>query len=465
MRLPFRTDRARPAARAAAPSDNGDDHELVGQAREREAQRLAGRDRTATLALAGLFAATAAALAAFAPGRTPAEWPLVLALVAALALAARIQFEVGIGSAVPTQVVFVPMLFLAPLGWVPVLVAVGFILSKAPEHVRGGWHPGRNALHLVSAWFSVGPVLVLWAAGTPTSMSARLVVMVAALAAQFAFDMAASAVRGTLGLGLPLLSLPPMLAPAWAVDAALTSVGLTLAGGVGADRYAFLLGLPMVVLLAYFARERRVRIDHALELSHAYRGTALLLGDMIEADDAYTGLHSRDVLDLVLAVADALELDRRERLHAELTALLHDVGKVRVANEILNKPGPLTAAERAVIETHTIEGEHMLVQIGGLLAEVGRLVRSCHERWDGRGYPDGLAGNDIPLVARIVSTCDAFSAMTTERPYRAALEPDEAIAELLRCAGTQFDPEVVRVLIEVGGAATRPALHGLAPAA
>jgi HD-GYP domain-containing protein (c-di-GMP phosphodiesterase class II) len=131
----------------------------------------------------------------------------------------------------------------------------------------------------------------------------------------------------------------------------------------------------------------------------------------------------------------------------------------------LNKPGPLTPEERAVIETHTVVGEQMLLQIGGLLAEVGRLVRSCHERWDGGGYPDGLAGKDIPLVARIVSACDAFSAMTTERPYRAALTSDEAIAELRRCAGTQFDPEIVRVLIEVGGAATRPALDGLASAA
>jgi HD-GYP domain-containing protein (c-di-GMP phosphodiesterase class II) len=464
MRRPFRTDRARPAHAGATP-ETGDDHELVEQARAREAHRLAGRDRIATLALAGLFAATAAALAVRAPARTPVQWPLILALAAAFALAARIQFEVGIGSAVPTQVVFVPLLLLAPLGWVPLLVAAGFILSKAPEHVRGGWHPGRNALHLVSAWFSVGPVLVLWAAGSPASTQGRLLVMVAALAAQFAFDLAASAVRGTLGLELPLRSLPPMLAPAWAVDAALTSVGLTLAGGVGADRYAFLLGLPLVGLIAYFARERRMRIDHALELSHAYRGTAFLLGDMIEADDAYTGLHSRDVVDLVLAVADALDLDRRERVHAELTALLHDVGKVRIADEILNKPGPLTAQERAVIETHTVQGEHMLVQIGGLLAEVGRLVRSCHERWDGRGYPDGLAGSDIPLIARIVSACDAFSAMTTERPYRAALTSDEAIAELRRCAGTQFDPDIVRVLIEVGGAATRPALDGLAPAA
>ncbi len=259
--------------------------------------------------------------------------------------------------------------------------------------------------------------------------------------------------------------MPAMLAPAWAVDTALTSIGLTLAGGVGGDRYAFLLGLPMVGLLGYFARERRGRIDHALELSQAYRGTALLLGDMIEADDAYTGLHSRDVVDLVLAVADALDLDRRDRLHAELTALLHDVGKVRIADDILNKPGPLTAEERTVIETHTVEGEHMLVQIGGLLGEVGHLVRSCHERWDGRGYPDGLAGGDIPLVARIVSACDAFSAMTTGRRYRAALTSAEAIAELRRCSGSQFDPRVVRTLIVVAGAAARPALADLAPAA
>ena len=465
MRLPFRTDQARPAAPTPAPSDPGDDHELVGQAREREAHRLAGRDRTTTLALAGAFAGAAAALAALAPQRTPADWPLVLALVIAFACAARIQFEVGIGSAVPTQLVFVPMLFLAPLGWVPLLVAAGFVLSKAPEHVRGGWHPGRNALHLVSAWFSVGPVLVLWVAGIPASTPARLAVMLVALAAQFAFDLGASALRGAVGLRLPLRSMPAMLAPAWAVDTALTSIGLTLAGGVGGDRYAFLLGLPMVGLLGYFARERRGRIDHALELSQAYRGTALLLGDMIEADDAYTGLHSRDVVDLVLAVADALDLDRRDRLHAELTALLHDVGKVRIADDILNKPGPLTAEERTVIETHTVEGEHMLVQIGGLLGEVGHLVRSCHERWDGRGYPDGLAGGDIPLVARIVSACDAFSAMTTGRRYRAALTSAEAIAELRRCSGSQFDPRVVRTLIVVAGAAARPALADLAPAA
>jgi HD-GYP domain-containing protein (c-di-GMP phosphodiesterase class II) len=102
-----------------------------------------------------------------------------------------------------------------------------------------------------------------------------------------------------------------------------------------------------------------------------------------------------------------------------------------------------------VIETHTIEGERMLEKVGGLLAQVGRLVRSCHERWDGGGYPDGLAGDAIPLVARIVCACDAFNAMTTDRPYRDALPVEEALRRLTECSGTQFDPQVVDALVRV----------------
>jgi HD-GYP domain-containing protein (c-di-GMP phosphodiesterase class II) len=139
-----------------------------------------------------------------------------------------------------------------------------------------------------------------------------------------------------------------------------------------------------------------------------------------------------------------------------LTALLHDVGKVRIAKSIINKAGPLTDEERTIINTHTIEGQLMLEKVGGLLGRVGRLVRSCHERWDGQGYPDRLAGEDIPLVARIVCTCDAFSAMTTDRSYRKALSEDETLAELRRCAGSQFDPDVVDALIAVLSA--QPAL-------
>ncbi len=183
---------------------------------------------------------------------------------------------------------------------------------------------------------------------------------------------------------------------------------------------------------------------------------------MVEADDVYTGLHSQDVVSLVLDVCDELGVDGDARHKAELTALLHDVGKVEIPKAIIHKPGPLDAEERALIETHTEIGQRMLNQVGGLLADVGELVRSCHEHWDGRGYPDRLAGEGIPLVARIVCACDAWSAMTTDRSYRAALPHAAAVAELRRCAGTQFDPAVVAALIAVVGSRGAAALGAAA---
>src|SRR5205807_2025383 len=128
---------------------------------------------------------------------------------------------------------------------------------------------------------------------------------------------------------------------------------------------------------------------------------------------------------------------------AEFTALLHDVGKLKIPGALLNKAGSLSADERAQMETHTIVGQEMLERAGGLLAKVAPFTRSSHERWDGKGYPDGLAGEEIPLLARIVAACDAWSAMTSDRSYRSALSREEAAAELRRGAGTQFDPVVV----------------------
>jgi HD-GYP domain-containing protein (c-di-GMP phosphodiesterase class II) len=208
-----------------------------------------------------------------------------------------------------------------------------------------------------------------------------------------------------------------------------------------------LLMLPLCYLLWFFARDRQAHMKALLELSSAYRGTALLLGDVVEADDAYTGVHSRDVVELCMAVGPQLGLSQDQLRHLEFTALLHDVGKIAIPKEIINKPGKLTDEERAVIETHTIEGEAMLERVGGLLGEVGKLVRSCHERYDGLGYPDGLAGDAIPIEARIVCCCDAFNAMTTDRPYRSALSLREALNELRVHRGTQFDPDVVDCLL------------------
>ncbi|HKI91762.1 MAG TPA: HD-GYP domain-containing protein, partial [Gaiellaceae bacterium] len=260
------------------------------------------------------------------------------------------------------------------------------------------------------------------------------------------------------------------LASVLAIDFVLTPVGLLAAIGARHGDAALLLPLPLLLLFSLSTRDRQQRNDQALELSSAYRGTAFLLGDVVEADDAYTGAHSRDVLDLVLAVADELSVDARSRLNAEFVALLHDVGKIRVPAEIINKPGPLSPEERAIVNMHTIEGQRLLERVGGRLAEVGEIVRSCHERWDGGGYPDGLAGEEIPLVARIVACCDAFSAMTTHRSYRRARTVEAALVELEASAGRQFDPEVVAVLAELirsgrAGLGRRPELVEVTAAA
>ena len=152
---------------------------------------------------------------------------------------------------------------------------------------------------------------------------------------------------------------------------------------------------------------------------------------------------------LALAVADEMGLDDTRRRGVEFGALLHDVGKIAVPSEIINKPGPLTDDEWTVIKAHTIEGQRMLDQVGGVLSDVGRIVRSSHERWDGAGYPDGLEGDQIPLESAIVCAADAFNAMTTDRAYRAARPPEQALAELLACSGTQFHPGVVDVLARI----------------
>src|SRR5262249_31534005 len=155
----------------------------------------------------------------------------------------------------------------------------------------------------------------------------------------------------------------------------------------------------------------------------------LVLGDVVEADDAYTGEHCKGVVRLALGVAGELGLDASGRRNVEFGALLHDVGKIAVPKEIINKPGKLDERAGEIIKTHTVEGQKMLERVGGFMREVGEIVRSSHERWDGGGYPDGLRATEIPLEARIVSACDAFNAMTTDRSYRRAMPLPAAIAE------------------------------------
>jgi HD-GYP domain-containing protein (c-di-GMP phosphodiesterase class II) len=430
-----------------------DGDSLIEERRARASTPLARRDSRVTSASALLFLAAAACLQLAFPGDRHPSIGLLVLLVAAYAVASKVEFEVGIGSAIPTQLVFVPMLFLLPPAMVPVCVAVGLLLGNAVAYVRRQEHPERALVVVASSWHAVGGALVIALAGEPVPAWSAWPVLLAAVFAQFVFDFCGSAARAWFAFELTPGAHVRLMAWVYGVDLALTPIALLTAIVADDQPLALLVVLPLLALLAFLAQERRRRIDHALELGHAYRGTAFLLGDVIEADDEYTGNHSREVVSLSLAVADSLGLPTRQRRSAELTALLHDVGKIRIPAEIIGKPAALTDEERAVINTHTIEGERMLERVGGLLGEVGRLVRSCHERWDGQGYPDGLAGEEIPLVARIVCCCDAYNAMTTDRPYRAALPAGEALAEVERNAGTQFDPRVVEALSEAVRAA------------
>ena len=422
---------------------------LVEESRERRSQPLASRERWASLLVGGSFLAVAFPLAIWSLSTRHPSPATVLFLVAAYAVASQVEFEVGAGFCVATELLLVPMLFLLPVGSVPLAVAAALLIGEFAARRGRDDHFQRFAVIPGNAWYAVGPTIVFLAGGAPAPSWSRWPLYLMAFLAQVAFDFASSATREWIAFGLQPRSHLRYMGWVWAVDGALAPIGLVLAFVAVDTPPVVLLVLPLVGLLALFAQQRRVGIDRALELGHAYRGTAFLLGDVVEADDSYTGSHSRSVVELVLAVADKLGLDGRERRDAEFAALLHDVGKIRIPKEVLNKPGCLTADERALMETHALEGERMLAQVGGLLGAVGRVVRSHHEYYDGSGYPDGLAGENIPLIARIISCCDAFNAMTTDRPYRKALSVEAALAELRAQAGRQFDPIVVDTLLGV----------------
>jgi len=204
-------------------------------------------------------------------------------------------------------------------------------------------------------------------------------------------------------------------------------------------------------LLAGVAHQAKLALTNAASfhsLETTFLETVEALANALEANDEYTSSHARWITDLALKVGKGLGLDAQQLKRLELGALFHDIGKIGIPEAILSKPGPLTEAERRLIETHPELGERIIAPIDRL-EEVRPIVRHCHERYDGAGYPDKLAGKDIPLESRIIFVCDAYHAMTTDRPYRKRLSKVEALRRLDQAASTQFDPRVVEVCKQV----------------
>ncbi|MCA1705414.1 MAG: GAF domain-containing protein, partial [Actinobacteria bacterium] len=193
-------------------------------------------------------------------------------------------------------------------------------------------------------------------------------------------------------------------------------------------------------------------------LERTFLSTVEALANALEAKDEYTSDHARSITDMALEVGAQMDLDTGTLKRLELGALFHDIGKIGIPSDIIRKPGPLTEEERKVMELHPELGEKILEPIDRL-ADVRPIVRACHERYDGDGYPDGKKGDEIPIEARIIFVCDAFHAMTTDRPYRKRM-PDEAAYQQLRDgAGTQFDPKVVDAFLAVATGPDKAQLH------
>jgi len=426
--------------------------------------------------LDGLLLVPIVLLFVFAPGGHWAS-PLTIALlIGANAVSNTVRFEIGAGSTSPSQLLWIPIWFSVPPAWITVVLGGSMALAGFVELARGDrktpvW---TGIFKAGDAWPALGPAIVFAIAG-PQVASVHVAWIVAiAFAAQIAVDFAFTITTQKYLHGVPVGTQVRVMTWIAAIDAALAPVGLLIAIVMVTEPLAVVAAFPLIAVVAEFARERQDRLEQALQLSNAYRGTAQLMGDVLEADDAYTGgEHTQGVVNMAVAVGLELRLTPREMRDLEFGALLHDIGKLRIPNEVINKAGGLDAKEWEMIRRHPVYGQEMLNRVGGAMTDAGNIVRAHHERWDGLGYPDRLAGEDIPLAARIITACDSFSAMTTTRSYSPAMAHEAGLVELERCSGSQFDPKVVAALITVlerdpelsGNHGRSPLAAGISPVA
>lgn len=275
--------------------------------------------------------------------------------------------------------------------------------------------------------------------------------MLSIMAASYLFDVATLAVL----LLLPMMALTSFFwhSPTTLVinlGGAGVVFALPVISGDASDQLsALIITLPALMAVALLTGSLAARFTTMRNAERGrYKATIEALSTALTARDGYTGEHSQETLELVNGICGQLRLSGSVCEYVADVALLHDIGKIGIPNEILHEPGRLNAEQWKTMKEHPVIGERIVITIPGL-EEVARAIRHEHERWDGDGYPDGLKAGAIPLASRIVLVCDAFHAMTSDRPYRRAMSIGDARLELSRNAGTQFDPTVVGALLNV----------------
>jgi diguanylate cyclase (GGDEF)-like protein len=341
--------RSRASSRPGVPA--GADESLLVEARRRARTRLRGRERWTSLAFGGGFLLAATAMAASLRWEGSFRPSTAALLVLSLALVSRIEFELGTGSVVPTQVVLVPMLLLLPAPVVPLCVAAGYALGGVVDYAQGRRHPQRLAVLLGSCWHAVGPALLLSLFAAPTARWSQWPLYLGALAAQFAFDFASSAGRERLAFGISPRKLLPFFGWVYAVDALLAPVGFLAARESQSTQYAFLLTLAPACLLALLARERRSRIERAQAFQHAYDGAYL------EARrDALTGLANR------LAWEEAASTEAA----TPASVIVLDVDCLKLANDSRGHEfGDEVLRRVAALVRDTVREQDLVARVGG----------------------------------------------------------------------------------------------------
>src|SRR4051812_45966958 len=274
---------------------------LLAQSRARPQQDLSSRELLNELGFGGAFLIAATALAAFSDPQ-PFELDTALLVLIGMVLGARVVFEVGSAYTMPIQLAFVPALFVLPPASVPLLVAAALVVARSFDVVQGQLHMTRILNAFGDAWFSIGPALVVVIAGSPSAKTVAAGVLPAAFASQFVTDGIACRAREWLHDEASLREQLVQSAWIYFVDALLSPIGFAIALAATDEPAAVALAWPLFLLLAVFARERDDRLASVLELSDAYRGTARVLGEVVEHDDAYTGVHLRGVAELAVEV-------------------------------------------------------------------------------------------------------------------------------------------------------------------